>query len=185
VFRQFLAGLVADKNVAGDLFWELASHAAGHGWQPIPADELCRPTCQGFVEDGSWWAMYYTGRPTASNTASDMAARSQLIRSHSFAIDGFGYAPSHELPPPPVITSTRGAYVLFEGSAGARDYSIQKLVRGSWTTPCSHCTTDNDNGWQDPTGRPGCYRVIAHSLSDRSTAPSAVAGQGCGTRRLR
>jgi lysophospholipase L1-like esterase len=184
VFRHFLARLAADQNIAGDLFWELASHAAGHGWQPIPANELCRPTCQGFVEDGSWWALYYTGRPTASNTAADMAARAQIIRSHTYAIDGFGHLPGHELPPPPVITSTQGGHVLFEGSAGARMYSIQKLVRGRWTTPCNHCTTDNDDGWQDPAARAGCYRAIAYNLAGARSAASVAAGNGCGSRRL-
>ncbi len=90
-------------NVSGDLFWELAGHAARQGWQPIPADERCRPTCNGvFVEDRNWWAMYYTGRPTASNSAADMAAREQIIRAAAYRIDGFRRAPAHEVSPSPI-----------------------------------------------------------------------------------
>ncbi|MGA2012171.1 MAG: GDSL-type esterase/lipase family protein [Solirubrobacteraceae bacterium] len=180
VLRRFLAGLVADPDVSGDLFWALAAHAAGHGWQAIPADEHCRPTCGGLHEDGSWWAMYYTGRPTASNTASDMAARAQIIRTQAYRMDGFSHAPAHERAPAPVITSTRGGHVLFEGSAGAARYSIQRLTAGHWSEPCDRCTTDDDDGWRDPTGDTGCYRAIADNLAGVPSEPSAPAGRGCG-----
>jgi mannan endo-1,4-beta-mannosidase len=179
VLRRFLGGLAADRNVSGDLFWELVGHSSGHGWEPIPADERCTPTCRGFVEDGNWWALSYTGRTTAWNTASDMAARAQILRTAAYAMDGFKTAPAHERAPAPVITSTVGGHVLFEGSAGAPDYSIENLADGHWTTPCAYCTNDNDDGWQDPTHRAGCYRAIAYNLSGGPSLPSVAAGTGC------
>jgi lysophospholipase L1-like esterase len=176
VLRGFLAGLVRDRNISGELFWELASHANGSGWQAIPANEHCQPTCAGLVEDGSWWALYYTGRTTASNTAADMAARAQIMRSAAYRMAGFTHAPAHERPPAAIITSTRGARVVFEGSAGARRYSVQKLVRGHWITRCHTCTTDAGGGWQDPAGHPGCYRVIAYNLAGRPAPASRAVG---------
>ncbi len=176
VFRSFLAGLGRDPNIAGELFWELAAHDAGHGWQAIPANEHCTPTCNGLVEDGSWWAMYYTGRTTASNSAADMAARAQLIRTASYGLDGFRRVPGHERSPAPTITSTRGGLVLFQGSAGAARYSIQRLSGTRWTIPCDRCATDATGSWQDPRHRAGCYRAIAENLADRPSAPSAPAG---------
>lgn len=177
--RGFLARLVADRNVTGALFWDLAAHANGHGWQQIPANEHCDPTCKGLVEDGSWWAMYYTGRPTASNTAADMVTRAQILRAGACQMDGFRRTPPHEIPPAPTITSTSRGHVLFEGSPGASRYSIGKLTAGHWTTPCERCTTDNDDGWQDPSHRAGCYRVIPYNLAGVAGPASAAAGTGC------
>ncbi len=183
VLQRFLAGLATDRNVSGDLFWELVSHSSGHGWEAIPADEDCTPTCRGFVEDGNWWALYYTGRSTAWNTSADMAARAQIIRTHAYRMDGFKRTPAHERAPAPVITSTRAGHVLFEGSAGAADYSIAKLAKGQWRTLCGRCTGDDDGGWQDPTHGAGCYRAIAYNLSGVASAASAPTGGGCaGTR---
>jgi len=181
VLRRFLAGLAADRDVSGELFWELVGHASGHGWLPIPADERCRPTCKGLVEDGSWWALYYTGIRTDWNTAADMAARAQILRAAAYRIDGFSHTPPHERPPAPIITSTSGGRVLFEGSAGAPRYSVQKLSGSRWLTRCHGCTTDADDGWVDPARDNGerCYRVIALNLAGRPSAPSAPAGAGC------
>jgi len=183
ILRRFLAELDADHNVSGELFWELAAHASGHGWQAIPSDEQCKPTCTGVVEDGSWWALYYTGRTTASNSASDMAARAQIIRAAAYRMDGFARTPAHEIPPAPIITSTHGGHVLFEGSAGAGSYSVQTLLDGHWTTPCRRCSTDNDDGWRSGSSHPACYRVIAYNLGGVAGPPSAAAGTGCPSAR--
>ena len=179
VLQRFLGSLVADRNVSGDLFWELVGHSSGHGWEAIPADEHCTPTCRGFVEDGNWWALSYTGRSTAWNTAADMAARAQILRTAAYAMDGFEHTPGHERSPAPIISSTRDGHVQFEGSAGAPDYSIQKLADGRWITPCAYCANDSDDGWQDPSHHDGCYRAIAYNLSGAPSVPSAPAGTGC------
>jgi hypothetical protein len=176
---QFLTGIETDPNVAGDDFWALQAHANGHGWQPIPADTGCSPSCE-TLEDGNWWALYYTGVTTLSNQAPDMAARAQLLRAHAYAMSGFASAPSHERVPAPIITSTTGGKVLFEGSAGSPSYTIQKQISsGSWTTGCGHCTTDAAGGWQDPTHNAGCYRVIAYDLDGVPGPASVPAGSGC------
>jgi mannan endo-1,4-beta-mannosidase len=176
----FLAGLAADPHVSGTGFWEMVAHRRGHGWQPIPADAGCKPSCDGLAEDGNWWAFYYTGVRTASNSAADMFARGQILRRHMYRMDGFRATPRHERVPAPRITSTRGRTVRFEGSAGAPRYSVQKLgASGRWATPCLHCTTDAANGWKDPTAHAGCYRVVGDNLDGVAGPASAAAGTGC------
>jgi hypothetical protein len=176
--KQFVDGLAAYRNVGGDNFWALQSHANGHAWQPIPGDMGCRPTCV-TLEDGNWWALYYTGVTTLSNQAADMAARAQLLRSHAYAMSGFFQAPSHELAPAPIVTSTTGGKVLFEGSAGSPRYTIQRLSRGRWSTICDRCTTDAAGGWQDPALTAGCYRVTGYNLDGVAGSSSQPAGVGC------
>jgi hypothetical protein len=39
------------------------------------ADRRCAATCQGLVENGSWWARYDADIRTDWSTAGDMAAR--------------------------------------------------------------------------------------------------------------
>ncbi|MBB5913008.1 hypothetical protein BJY24_001875 [Nocardia transvalensis] len=174
--RDFATGLENDPNIAGDNFWALQAHATGHGWQPIPADTGCSPTCE-WGEDGNWWALYYTGITTASHDAADMAARAQLLRTHSYAMAGYPVPPPHDPVPAPTITSADAGTVLFEGAAGARDYSIQRQDGGGWSTVCDHCVTDASGGWHDPdTASPGCYRVVGYNLDGVEGMPSRRAG---------
>jgi hypothetical protein len=80
----------------------------------------------------------------------------------------------------PIITSTTGAKVLFEGSAGSPAYTIQKqAARGGWASVCDRCTTDSASDWTDPSGKIGCYRVIAYNLHGVAGPPSAPSGSGC------
>jgi hypothetical protein len=176
--KQFLDGLAADQNVAGDNFWALQSHANGHGWQPIPGDMGCSPTCL-TLEDGNWWALYYTGLTTLSNRRADMAARAQMMRSHAYTLSGFSSPPPHELVPAPIVTSTTGGKVLFEGSAGSPSYTIQKLSRARWFTVCDRCTTDAAGGWHDPAPTAGCYRVTGYNLDGIAGPASQPDGIGC------
>ncbi|MFJ4650498.1 hypothetical protein ACIP5Y_04385 [Nocardia sp. NPDC088792] len=171
---QFLTGLETDPNIAGDNFWALQSHADGHGWQPIPADTRCTPTCA-WGEDGNWWALYYTGVDTLSMSAPDMAARAQLLRAHAYRMAGFPDPPVHQPVPAPVITSAADGAVLFQGAAGAPDYTIQKQTPDGWNTVCDHCTTDAAPAWRDTTD-PGCYRVIGYNLDGLEGPASDPAG---------
>lgn len=180
--QQFLDGIHGDANIAGDGFWALLSHADGHGWQPIPADTGCSPTCES-LEDGNWWALYYTGVTTRSNDAADMAARAQQLRAFAYAQDGFARTPAHEAVPAPVITATAGGKVVFAGSAGAPRYSVQRLVGKTWTMACDGCTTDAAGGWQAPS--PGCFRVVGINLDGVAGPASAPAGTGCPRPRSR
>ena len=171
---SFLATLRADREIAGDAFWALQAHADGHGWMPIPADtsdlEVARTG-----ESGQWWAMYYTGQPTLVMSAADMAARAQVIRSHNYAMAGMR-APRHAIPPAPVVTATTRGHVYWRGSAGARNYSIERAAakNGPWTTVCRRCVTDLDDGWADPTATAirGWYRVVPYNLDGRPGPPS-------------
>jgi hypothetical protein len=163
---RFLATLGADREIAGDAFWALQAHADGHGWMPIPAD-TADATVARTGESGQWWAMYYTGRPTLVMSAADMAARAQVIRRHNFTMAGLRL-PRHAIPPAPTITSAAGGHVYWRGSAGARNYSVQRAPSrdGPWATLCERCVTDLDEGWADPTTGPvrGWYRVVPYNL---------------------
>lgn len=177
--HDFLTGLESDPHIAGDNFWALQAHSDGHGWQAIPADAHCSPTCE-WGEDGNWWALYYTGRTTASHSAADMATRAQQLRRHAYAMAGYRVPPPHRPVPAPVITSTAGSTVLFEGSAGAPSYSIQRLSQGVWTTVCNHCTNDAAGGWRDTDPHAArCYRVVGFNLDGVAGVPSSPAGSDC------
>jgi len=171
----FLASLLADPEIAGDAFWALEAHADGHGWMPIPAD-TSDPATARTGESGQWWALYYTGRQTLVMSASDMAARAQIIRSHNYAMEG-ARLPRHAIPAAPAVTSAlyslslAGVRVYWRGSAGARNYSVQRAPtrRGPWTTLCRRCATDLDDGYVDMSSRAkgSWYRVIPYNLDGR------------------
>jgi hypothetical protein len=132
---------------------------------PIPAnttDQAAATT----VETGQWWALYYTGLRTLVNTAADMAARAQVIRAHNYAMAGLRMPP-HAVPPRPTITSVAGGRVYWQGSAGAKNYSIQRAASagGPWQTVCTRCATDANNGYA--AARPGWYRVVPYNLDGK------------------
>ena len=162
--RAFLASLAGNQEVAGDAFWALQAHADGHGWMPIPAD-VQDPVAAASVESGEWWALYYPGIATLVNRAVDMAARAQIIRRHNYTMQNVRLPP-HAIPPAPIITSavTR---LYWEGSAGAKNYSVQRAGRpqGPWTTICKRCVSDTDNGYLLP--QRGWYRVIPYNLDGK------------------
>jgi mannan endo-1,4-beta-mannosidase len=178
--RTFLETLESTPAIAGDAFWALQAHQDGHGWMPIPAD-TSDPTTAHLIESGQWWAMYYTGIQTMVNTAADMAARAQVIRSHNFRMSGLR-VPPHAIPPAPAVTSVTfgptsstgpiGARVYWQGSAGAKNYSVQRATGrgGPWRTICNRCVTDLDDGYVDRSSgaRGGWYRVIPFNLDGRS-----------------
>ncbi len=182
--RSFLKTLERDPEIAGDAFWALQSHADGHGWMPIPAD-TSDPTTARSLESGQWWALYYTGVQTMVNTAKDMAARAQIIRAHDFAIAGLP-TPPHRIPPAPTVTSARygptvffgrvGVRVYWQGSAGAKVYSVDRApaASGPWTRLCTRCATDLDDGFVDlaAVSKDSWYRVVPYSLSGSAGPPS-------------
>jgi len=170
--QTYLDGLKADHNISGDLFWALEAHTDGHGWKPIPNNLQCQPSCD-TNEDGSWWAFYYTGIATASHTAADMLARGQILRTHAYGMRGIR-VPRHDIPPAPSNPQISNGRLYWQGSAGAVNYSIQRSTGwGHWTTVCSHCATDQSNGW--PTTTRGFYRVIPYNLDGRPGPASTPA----------
>jgi mannan endo-1,4-beta-mannosidase len=178
--RAFLKSLVNAPEVAGDAFWALQAHKDGHGWMPIPADTTDPMTAR-YGESGQWWALYYPGIQTLVNTAADMAARAQVIRSHNYSMVGSRVL-AHAIPPAPKVTSVvygptsfvgrDGASVYWQGSAGAKNYSVQRApsAAGRWTTVCNRCVTDLDNGYVDLSSeaRSGWYRVLPYNLDGKS-----------------
>jgi hypothetical protein len=176
-FRAFLATLAKDALVAGDAFWALQAHRRGHGWMPIPANTTDR-SAAARIETGQWWALYYTGIQTLVNTAQDMAARAQVIRAHNYRMAGRP-VPPHAIPPRPGITSAAGGRIYWEGSAGAKDYSVERAPArgGPWQTICRRCVTDRSNGFLDQrrgAARPW-YRVVPYNLDGRRGPPSRPA----------
>jgi hypothetical protein len=178
--RAFLASLKKNPEIAGDAFWALQSHDDGHGWMPIPAD-TADPTTARYLESGQWWALYYTGIQTMVNTAADMAVRAQVMRRHNYAMSG-ERVPAHAIPPAPTVTSVVygpttfdrrvGTKIYWQGSAGARNYSVQRAAgpRGPWRTLCRRCATDVDDGYVDlGSGASGAwYRVIPYNLDGKA-----------------
>jgi hypothetical protein len=177
--RVFLRSLENAPEIVGDAFWALQAHKDGHGWMPIPAD-VTDPATAPHVETGQWWALYYTGIPTLVSTVQDMAARAQVLRRHNYAMRGVRL-PAHAIPPAPLVTSAvygptsstgrLGARIYWQGSAGARNYSIQRAIAaaGPWTTVCKRCATDLDDGYVDESSdaKGGWYRVIPFNLDGR------------------
>ncbi len=177
--RVFLKSLENTPEIVGDAFWALQAHNDGHGWMPIPAD-LNDPATAPHVETGQWWALYYTGIQTLVSTAVDMAARAQMLRRHIYVVRGVRL-PAHAIPPAPVITSAvygpnnpterLGARIYWQGSAGARNYSVQRATAaaGPWTTVCRRCATDLDDGYVDESSgaKSSWYRVIPYNLAGR------------------
>ena len=169
-FRAFLRALAKNPLVAGDAFWALQAHRRGHGWMPIPANTTDRAAAAR-VESGQWWALYYTGLRTLVNTAADMAARAQVIRAHNEAMAGVR-VPPHAVPPRPTITSIARGRVYWQGSAGARDYSVEWAARagGPWKSQCVRCITDASNGYG--ARRRGWYRLVPYNLDGKAGPPS-------------
>jgi hypothetical protein len=179
--HTLLAGFEQDPDISGDLYWALESHADGHGWEPIPANDLCQPGAMDNTpptgppspggagcatnEDGNWWALYYTGIPTLSNTQSDMAQRAQMLRTHAYRMRGFATPPPHDVPPRPGSASVEGGRVRWQGSAGAAVYSIEHADTrtGPWTLVCDRCVGDLSGGWAQ-TVHGGWFRVIPYNL---------------------
>jgi len=184
-FRAFLRTLERAPEIAGDAFWALQAHSDGHGWMPIPAD-TSDPTTARHGESGHWWALYYPGIQTMVNSAADMTARAEAIRRHNYAMWGLR-VPRHRVPPRPTITSVTygptsfvgrvGVRVYWQGSTGARNYSVQRAASatGPWQALCRRCVTDLDDGYVDlsPQARESWYRVIPYNLDGRPGRASA------------
>jgi hypothetical protein len=173
-FTGFLDTLRQMPEIAGDGFWALQSHNDGHGWMPIPANTT-DPAAALHIESGQWWALYYPGIRTLVSTAADMSARAQAIRRHNYAMSGVR-VPAHAIPPAPIVTSVRRGRVYWQGSAGAKDYSIQRAPSssGPWKTICRRCVTDVNDGYRAANG--AWFRVIPYNL-DGKRGPASNAMQ--------
>lgn len=175
-FQKVLTTLETDHNITGDGYWALEAHNNNFGWQAIPAD-INNPTYARYGESGQWWALYYGGAKTMINTADDMEARAQMLRTHAYVMAG-ATVPPHMVPAAPVLTTQGWGFIGWRGSAGAVVYSVQRKAGESatWETICDKCATDADTPWPDPKPLPGFnakYRVIAYNADGTASSPSA------------
>jgi hypothetical protein len=177
-----LRTLQSDPKISGDGYWALQAHARKFGWQPIPAPTHSASYAR-WGESGEWWSLYYGGVHTLINTAADMQARAEMLRSHAFAMAGLP-VPPYPAPAAPVITFRGIGLVGWRGSAGAVVYTVQRRDPGSaiWKTICDKCATDADTPWVDVSAKGESlaalvatrYRVIAYSADGRASPPSAA-----------
>jgi hypothetical protein len=76
--------------------------------------------------------------------------------------------PAHAIPPAPIVTSVRRGRVYWQGSAGAKDYSVQRASSssGPWKTSCRRCATDVDDGYPNAgaAAQGAWFRVIPYNL---------------------
>jgi hypothetical protein len=172
--QKLLDTMANDKNISGDNFWALQAHLDNFGFQPIPADARD----QQFAADGEcgeWWALYYPGIRTLVNSAEDMGARAQQLRTHGYVMSGVA-VPPHAVPLAPVITSiVVEGLVVWRGSAGAVRYSVERydMASKSWQTICDKCARDSDDPWPDPHPTAGAkYRVTGFN-ADGVASPAS------------
>lgn len=180
-FEAALKALESDPNICGDGFWALQAHADKFGWQPISAPTNSAAYAK-WGESGQWWSLFYGGVNTLINSAQEMQARAELLRTHAFRMAGMP-VPSHPVPRPPVITFKGIGILGWHGSAGAVVYSVQRRVGDSapWKTICDRCATDADTPWVDEGARNSSlatlvatrYRVIAYNADNKASEPSA------------
>jgi mannan endo-1,4-beta-mannosidase len=179
-FQKVLSALESDPNISGDGFWALQAHADKFGWQPISAPANNASYAK-WGETGQWWSVFYGGVNTLVNSAEDMQARVELLRTHAYLMAG-SPVPSHPVPAPPVITFKGIGLLGWHGSAGAVNYSVQRRVGEStqWETVCDRCATDADTPWVDADAANSSianlfatkYRVIAYNADGKASDPS-------------
>ncbi len=176
-----LQALESDPRISGDGYWALQAHADKFGWQPMPAPTHSAAYAK-WGETGQWWSLFYGGVNTLINTAEDMQARAELLRTHAYAMAGIP-VPPHSVPVPPVVTFKGIGVLAWHGSAGAVIYSVQRRTSDSpqWETVCDRCATDADTPWVDEKAQDSSlaalfatkYRVIAYNADGEASDPSA------------
>ncbi len=180
-FEAVLKALEADPKIGGDGFWALQAHADKFGWQPISAPSNSAAYSR-WGETGQWWSLFYGGVSTLINSAQEMQARAELLRTHAFAMAGLP-VPPHPIPAPPTITFKGIGILGWHGSPGAVIYSVQRRPGDSakWVTVCDRCATDADTPWVDASAKNSSlvtllttrYRVIAYNADGKASEPSA------------
>jgi mannan endo-1,4-beta-mannosidase len=179
--EKVLKTLESDPNIRGDDFWALQAHADKFGWQPISAPANSASYAK-WGETGQWWSMFYGGVRTLTNTAQDMQARAELLRTHAYVMAGLP-VPAYPVPAAPIITFKGIGLLGWHGSAGAVVYTVQRRADDSakWETVCDRCATDADAPWIDKEAATfplailfsTRYRVIAYNADGVASTPSA------------
>jgi hypothetical protein len=165
--NSFLSAIESNSAVAGDLFWELWSHADEYGY------------VQGEVQ----YMLHYPGDSTA------MRASTRQLRIHAYKMRGLSVPPD-STPGVPllevVIREGTENVLVWRGTAIAASYTVERATvsaNGPWTITCDQCATDNNTPWIDPTPAAGplWYRVIAYNLSGVAGNPSNSYQAGSGS----
>jgi mannan endo-1,4-beta-mannosidase len=180
-FQKVLNALENDPKISGDGYWGLQAHADKFGWQPISAPSNSASYAK-WGETGQWWSLFYGGVKTLVDSAEDMQARAELLRTHAYVMAGIP-VPLHAVPAPPVITFKGFGLLGWHGSAGAVVYSVQRRSddKAEWETICDRCATDADTPWVDEQAKTRSltalfatkYRVIAYNPDGKASDPSA------------
>jgi mannan endo-1,4-beta-mannosidase len=180
-FQNVLHALESDPKISGDGYWALQAHADKFGWQPMSAPAGSTSYAK-WGETGQWWSLFYGGVNTLVNSAEDMQARAELLRTHAFVMAGIP-VPPHPVPAAPVITFKGIGILGWHGSAGAVVYSVQRRSgeSASWETVCDRCVTDAEAPWVDANAEhlpfaamfATKYRVIAYNADGKASNPSA------------
>ena len=143
--NTFLAALLDNPAVSGDLFWSIWPHDDSNGY---------------FVGWGGI-NLTYPGDTT------DRRQRAQLIRAHAYAMQGLS-VPADRMPEEPLITKINGNQISWRGAPLGDTYSVERSAvsgEGPWTVICDRCITDYSTPFID-TAQPQIplwYRIRAYN----------------------
>ena len=74
--KSRLNAILADPNIAGDLFWAMRGRKDNGDFMAVPG------------AGGEWWALYHPGRTTPKNAEDDMRVRARILSEHAAAMTG-------------------------------------------------------------------------------------------------
>src|SRR6266487_2391324 len=163
---KLLSTIESNSAVAGDLFWELWSHADQYG----------------YVSSDKQYTLHYPGDSTA------MRISAQQLRRHAYKMRNLS-VPDESPPGAPliavVIRDGPDDVLVWRGAALAASYTVERSTSGAngpWRVICDKCATDRSTPWKDTTTPAGTlwYRVVAYNLSGVAGRPSSPYQAGSG-----
>ena len=166
--QAWLTALARQRDLSGGLVGMLEGHAEAGGFLPSPPG---RP-------DAGVAGLYFPGIATRDMDARVMQARNRALHRFAYAMQDVDALPAYLLPPEPEITSVSKGHVVWRGSAGAADYSIERSpdpgMPWTWVQLCDRCVTDVSGGWQDPSPpkAPAWYRLFPFNINGHKSVPS-------------
>ncbi len=144
----FLAAILNNGNIAGDMFWNIWAHDDAYGY---------------FV---GWGGKNLINLTYPGDTL-DHRQRIQIIRAHGYAMQSRS-VPADGIPGSPLVTSVTGHTLAWRGTAIGDTYTIERSITsstGPWIVICNRCATDYNMPWIDTTQPilPHWYRVLAYN----------------------
>jgi hypothetical protein len=165
--ETFLAAMTRRRTLTGALVGGLQGHADTGGYLP-PSPAMA----------GDATPLYFPGLPVPGISRDEMEQRGRALRRFDYAMSDVLLAPAFLLPPKPVIIQASGGRVVWQGAAGALDYTIERSpdprLPQTWQVVCDECTTDAAGAWQDPqpSKEPAWYRVMPFNVNGHRSEPS-------------